>query len=84
MPKLLQFKFRVPEGYHNSFVFNLENKDFDDPDKHMDLCNIAIVQAGNNLPCVHAWEDTVTRSISNETDDETIMKTLPENSLGKE
>lgn len=50
----------------------------------MDLCNIAIVQAGNNLPCVHAWEDTVTRSISNETDDETYMKTLPENSLGKE
>jgi len=68
LPKLLQFKYRVPDGYHNSFVFNIENVNFDSEKQHIDFCNIAIVQAGNNLPCVHAWEDTVTRSLTNDTD----------------
>ena len=80
LPKLLQFKFSVPAGYHNSFVFSIENNDFDDDSKQMDLCNIAIVKAGNNMPCVHAWEDSTTLSLSNDTSDETHMRILSDES----
>ena len=69
LPKLLRFKIKVPQGYHNSFILSVENKDFDDDEKQVDLCNLAIVSAGMNLPCVHAWDPLYTTvEIDNSTD----------------
>ena len=60
LPKLVRFKIKVPQGYHNSFILSVENKDFDDDEKQVDLCSLAIVSAGMNLPCVHAWDPLYT------------------------
>jgi hypothetical protein len=60
-PKLLSFKFKVQSGFHNSFTFTIINKDFDDPNKQIDFCTIVISSAGNNLPCIHAYDEAYTR-----------------------
>lgn len=75
LPKLLSFKFRVPPGFHNSFEFSIENKDFDDPDKQVDFCSVAIVFAGNNLPCIHAFDNaTTTRTLHNDALNKKVVK----------
>lgn len=67
LPKLLQLKYRFPAGYYNSFRITFENEAFDDPDKQIDFCSAAIIAAGNNMPCIHAWGESVTRSLKNDT-----------------
>ena len=75
LPKLLRFKIKVPAGYHNSFKFTVENKDFDDDTKQVDLCSIGIVSAGMNLPCVHAYDpEYTTVEIHNSSDYMKIVK----------
>ena len=63
LPKLLSFKFNVPPGFHNSFKFTIINKDFDNNDKQIDFCTVAIVSAGNNLPCIHAYDENHTWNV---------------------
>ena len=67
-PKLLSYKFNVQSGFHNSFTFTMINKDFDDPNKQIDFCTIAISSAGNNLPCIHAYDkDYTSQELHNDT-----------------
>ena len=75
LPKLLRFKIKVPPGYHNSFILTVENKDFDDDTKQVDLCNLGIVSAGMNLPCVHAYDpEYTTVQIDNSTEYMKVVK----------
>lgn len=75
LPKVLSFKLKIPSGFHNSFRFVIENKDFDDPDKQVDFCSVNIVRAGNNLPCLHAYDpDFTTTQLSNDTDNTKLVR----------
>ena len=67
LPKLLTFKYELTPGYYNSFRITFENTGFDDPAKQIDFCSAAIIAAGNNMPCIHAWGESVTRSLKNDT-----------------
>ena len=76
IPKLVNFKLDIPAGYHNSFTFTVENTNFDDPAIQVDFCNLAIVTAGNNLPCIHAYDDSSTERKLNDGAD--FMKQVEE------
>lgn len=69
--KLMQFKLQIPKDFNSNFVFSLENKNFDD-DKHVFFCTMAIVAAGNNLPCIIPFSDETRVEVLNATGQEKL------------
>ena len=68
-PKLIELTFPVPAGYTGNISLRVTNTHYDD-DINVDLCGIAVVKVGKNLPCVKLQRDvTVEMSDENKTVD---------------
>ena len=48
--KIIRFKIPIPDGYYGNPVFEVKNKEYGN-NKHIEFCYMAVVAAGNNVPC---------------------------------
>ena len=56
-PKLMRFQVRVPSNYLGDITFHMNNTHYDEEDVVVDICDLAVVETGVNIPCVHILND---------------------------
>lgn len=59
-PKLMRFDIRVPENYLGDITLMINNTHYDEDYVIIEMCDIAVVNVGENVPCLDVTKDVVT------------------------
>ena len=63
--KRMQIKVPVPQGFLGDVTVRINNTGYDN-DVFVDLCGMAVIDVGTNLPCVDLKSDTVATNMTGE------------------
>eukprot|EP00094_Tigriopus_californicus_P011496 TCALIF_11101-PA protein Name:"Protein of unknown function" AED:0.09 eAED:0.09 QI:0/0.77/0.73/0.95/0.48/0.58/46/1495/2737 len=58
-PKLMRFEIRVPENYLGDIILMINNTHYDEDHVLLEVCDIAVVKVGENLPCLDVTKDVI-------------------------